>query len=200
MSKAYIGAEEREECWARMRKRSKVLLDLLSFFDIHIEQPIDLRAVLRLQPTNADAIRELTELLFPPGGDNTDIAFLDSANPSSSKQPTTVTKEKHSEKLRRLGIPEPKPTKQPPFSKTYADDRKLKIVLASGVGGGVNGMAKSRKTGSAAGDAQQQQPLKRHGKEKAGTMKTMKTKEMERMRAECATYPSWDRYEVKKVD
>ena len=164
-----------------------------------MNKPTDLRAVLRLQPTNADAIRELTELLFPPGGDNVDIAFLDSANPSSSKRPTTVTKEKHSEKLRQLGIPEPKPTKQPPFSKTYADDRKLKIVLASGAGVGANGMAKSRKTVGAAGDAQQQ-PLKRHGKEKAGTMKTMKTKELERMRAECATYPSWDRYEVKKVD
>lgn len=153
----------------------------------------DLRAVLRLQPTNSDAIRELTELLFPPDG----VGFSDSANPSSS-----VTKEKHSEKLRRLGIPEPKPTKQPPFPKTHADDRKLKIALVSGMGDGANGTAKSRKMGSAAGEAhqQQQQPLKRHGKEKAGTMKSMKTKEMERMRAECATYPSWDRYVVKKAD
>jgi hypothetical protein len=165
-----------------------------------IAQSTDLRAVLRLQPTNADAIRELTELLSPPGDDNPNIVFLDSTNPSSSKQPTTVTKEKHAGKLRRLGIPEPKPTKQPPFPKTHADDRTLKIALLSGVGDGASGTAKFRKVGSAAGDAQQQQPLKRHGKEKAGTMKTMKTKEIERMRAECVTYPSWDRYVVKKVD
>ena len=184
-----------------MSTQFKVLLDLCLFRYSslsHLDNP-DLRAVLRLQPTNADAIRELTELLHPPDGDNTSIVFLDSANPSSSKQPTTVTKEKHAEQLRRLGIPEPKPTKQPPFPKTHADDRKLKIALLSGVGDGANGTAKSRKMGSAAGDSQQQ-PQKRHGKEKAGTVKTMKTKEMERMRAECATYPSWDRYVVKKVD
>ena len=183
-----------------MTTRFKVLLTYLDILQFLIVQPIDLRAVLRLQPTNTDAIRELTELLSPPGDDSTDLIFIDSANPSSSKQPTTVTKEKHTEKLRRLGIPKPKPTKQPPFAKTHADDRKLRIALLSGVGDGTSGIAKSRKVGSAVGDAQQQQPVRRHGKEKAGTMKTMKTKEMERMRAECVTYPSWDRYVVKKAD
>ena len=84
--------------------------------------------------------------------------------------------------------------KQPPFPKTHADDRKLKIELMSGLGDG----AKSRKMGGSPGDVQQQPS--RHGKEKAGTMKTRKTKEMERMRAECASYPSWDRYVVKKAD
>jgi hypothetical protein len=88
--------------------------------------------------------------------------------------------------------------KPPPFPKTHADDRKLKIVLMSGLGDGANGAAKSRKMGGSLGDVQQQPS--RHGKEKAGTMKTRNTKEMERMRAECVTYPSWDRYVVKKVD
>ncbi|KAF8963130.1 hypothetical protein BDZ97DRAFT_1661948 [Flammula alnicola] len=163
----------------------------------------DLRAVLRLQPTNVDAIRELTALIFPPGEQDSSKASLnEDTNPSSSKQSSNAQKEKHTEDLRRLGIPEPKPTKQPSFSRTRADDRKLKISLLSGSADGGNG--KHRKAGNPGGDtihgAQQQQPPSRHGKEKAGTMRTRKTKEMERMRAECVTYPSWDRYVVKRVD
>ena len=40
----------------------------------------------------------------------------------------------------------------------------------------------------------------RHGKEKAGALRLQRTKEMERMKAECLVYPTWDRYEVKRVD
>jgi len=90
--------------------------------------------------------------------------------------------------------------KQPPFPKTHADDRKLKILLMSGFGDDTNGTAKSRKMGvGSPGDVKHHQQS-RHGKEKAGTRKTSKTKEMERMRAECTSYPSWDGYVVKKVD
>lgn len=42
--------------------------------------------------------------------------------------------------------------------------------------------------------------VSRHGKEKAGTLRSQKTKEMERMKGECLVYPSWDRYEVKRTD
>ncbi|KDR78589.1 hypothetical protein GALMADRAFT_64232 [Galerina marginata CBS 339.88] len=168
----------------------------------------DLRAVLRLQPTNEDALRELKALLFPSCNENGLDAILGDENPSSSKQSTNAQKEKKAEDLRRLGIPEPKPTKQPPFSRTRADDRKLKITLMSGMGSSGTGTGKYRKMGLAGGAdsnsshglQQKQQSASRHGKEKAGTMRTKKTKEMERMKAECATYPSWERYVVKKAD
>ncbi|KJA25072.1 hypothetical protein HYPSUDRAFT_135179 [Hypholoma sublateritium FD-334 SS-4] len=139
----------------------------------------DLRAVIRLQPTNTDAIRELTELLSATGGEKTSKAIPDeNTNPSSSKQAPSPQKETFAEMLRRLGIPEPKPTKQPPFQRTRADDRKLKISLLAG-----------------ATDAT-------HGKHRkgAGTMRTKRAHEMELMRAECMTYPSWDRYTIKRVD
>lgn len=104
--------------------------------------------------------------------------------------------------LRRLGIPEPKPTKQPPFQRTRADDRKLKISLLAGATDATYGKHRKGVTPGGEHNPSLQQPPtpSRHGKEKAGTMRTKRAHEMELMRAECMTYPSWDRYTIKRVD
>jgi RNA polymerase II-associated protein 3 len=101
--------------------------------------------------------------------------------------------------LQRLGIPKPKPIKQPSFTRTKGDDKRLKIVLMSGAAsdsvwnrGSGNSQTNGKENGSAT--------ISRHGKEKAGALRTQNTKEMEKMKAECLVYPSWDRYEVKKAD
>ena len=162
----------------------------------------DLRAVIRLQPSNTDAIRELTALLASREGEKTLKAIPDeNTNSSSSKQVPNPQKETFSEMLRRLGIPEPKPTKQPPFQRTRADDRKLKISLLPCATDAANG--KNRKgvsPGGELGHNLQPPTPSRHGKEKAGTMRTKRAHEMELMRVECVTYPSWDRYTIKRVD
>lgn len=168
----------------------------------------DLRAVLRLQPTNMDAIRELAALLYPGGMDELDRLCAtgrnnNSSSSSGSAHTPSSEKEQHQERLRRLGIPLPK-NKPPPFRRTRADDRKLKITLTSWFGDGTNGKHRKGPANSifdlGYGPAvQQPEPVSRHGKEKAGTMRNRKTKEMDRMRAECVNYPSWDRYAVKKV-
>ncbi|KAH9481839.1 RNA polymerase II-associated protein 3 [Psilocybe cubensis] len=165
----------------------------------------DLRSALRLQPTNEDAARELKALLFPLGeGDqgtsNSHPPSMDDSNPSSSKQPSSFPKAKITEDLRRLGVPEPKSTKQPPFPRTKADDRKLKITLLSGQTENGTGTGKLRKMGTSIAADLNRPQTSRPGKEKAGTTRSWKTKEMDRMRAECVTYPSWDRYLVKRVD
>ena len=94
--------------------------------------------------------------------------------------------------LKHLGIPKPKPIKQPSFARTKNDDRKLKFVLMSG--GGDSGRKQMNSKGNISTS------ISRHGKEKAGALRSQKTKEMERMKAECLVYPSWDRYEVKRAD
>ena len=64
---------------------------------------------------------------------------------------------------------------------------------------GGTGNGKYKKFTGADPNHKDQQPS-RHGKEKAGTIKSKKAKELDRMRAECVTYPSWERYVVKRAD
>lgn len=143
----------------------------------------DLRAVLRLQPDNKESLAELAALSHTPQDqDSTPANYL---NPSSSTQAPRT--ESDAEMLRRLGVAKPKPIKQPPFPKTTADERKLKINILSGS----EGFSSNRKHG---------QNTSRHGKEKAGAKKSKAIAEIERMRMECSSYPGWERYVVKKVD
>ncbi|KAJ7239373.1 hypothetical protein B0H12DRAFT_80205 [Mycena haematopus] len=94
----------------------------------------DLRAILKLQPTNVEAIQELVTLLPPPSptsstfASSTDTATVSS---SSSSNATAEPSHSHSELLlyERLGVGKLKQPKPLPFARTRADDRKLKIVL-----------------------------------------------------------------------
>ncbi|KAJ7765859.1 hypothetical protein DFH07DRAFT_1014354 [Mycena maculata] len=75
----------------------------------------DLRALLKLQPSNTEALHELAALLPPP-------------SPSSSP-PATSSSDASAELYARLGLPRPKPPKAPPFPRTKMDARRLKVVL-----------------------------------------------------------------------
>lgn len=144
---------------------------------------LDLRAVLRLQPANKEALLELAALINPVTQDQ-DPTLANYLNPSSSRQQPQT--DSGADTLRRLGVPKPKPIKQPPFPKTAADERKLKITNLSGSEG--------------FGSNRRQSMTSRHGKEKAGAKRSKTVKEIEKMRIDCPSYPGWDRYMVKKVD
>ena len=174
---------------------------------------VDLRAVLRLQPYNREALAELASLI-PLAAVNSSIGpsidissgvsgiFCDDSKPSTSKQQpsesspslSTNAVDMDPKSLQRLGIPKPKPLKQPSFARTKSDDRRLKIVLMPG-GDSVRNRGHFQANGK-----ENIFTISRHGKEKAGALRSQRTKEMERMKAECLIYPSWDRYEVKKAD
>ncbi len=150
----------------------------------------DLRAVLRLQPANKEALAELESLI--PLNNSDVVVVKDNANPSTSKQPSRV--ESDAEKLRRLCLPKPKPIKQPSFAKTRADEQKLQIISLSAL----EGSSLNRK----ASGGNQSHVTNRHGKEKAGASRSKAVKELEQMRTDCQSYPGWDkhRYVVKRAD
>lgn len=174
---------------------------------------VDLRAVLRLQPSNKEALAELTSLIPLAAANSSNGSLIDmlgigsnDLKPSTSKQqpsasslsPSTKAVEMDPKSLLRLGIPKPKPIKQPPFARTKSDDRRLKIVLTSAAGDSV----RNRGSGNLQTNGKENvsASISRHGKEKAGALRSQKTKEMERMKVDCLAYPSWDRYEVKRAD
>lgn len=181
-----------------------------------IASSVDLRAALRLQPSNREALAELASLIplaaavNSSNGPSIDISSGVSDNSRDDSKPSTSKQQQRSESsspslstkaidmdpmsLQRLGIPKPKPIKQPSFARTKGDDRRLKIVLMPG-----GDSARNRGNFQANGK-ENMFTLSRHGKEKAGALRSQRTKEMERMKAECLVYPSWDRYEVKRAD
>ena len=175
---------------------------------------VDLRAVLRLQPSNREALAELASLIplavvNSSNGPSIEISsgvsdnLCDDSKPSTSKQQpsesspslSTMAVDMDSKSLQRLGIPKPRPLKQPSFARTKSDDRRLKIVLMPGGDSVVRNRGNFQVNGK-----ENIFTISRHGKEKAGALRSQRTKEMERMKAECLVYPSWDRYEVKRAD
>ncbi|KAK7055910.1 Acetamidase Formamidase [Favolaschia claudopus] len=86
-----------------------------------------LRAVLKLQPTNAEAIQELLTLL-PPSPTSSATTFASSTS-SSSNTGADASKSRQELLHERLGIGKPKLPKPLPFPRTRADDRKLRIVI-----------------------------------------------------------------------
>ena len=187
------------------------------FYSIHwnlflMASSLDLRAVLRLQPSNREALAELASLIpltavnssTGPSINMSSGVSGDESKPSTSKQQTfesssspslsTKVVDMDPKSLQRLGIPKPKPLKQPSFARTKGDDRRLKIVLMPG-GDSVRNRGTFQVNGK-----ENMFTISRNGKEKAGAMRSQRTKEMERMKADCLVYPSWERYEVKRAD
>ncbi|KAJ6578078.1 hypothetical protein B0H19DRAFT_575094 [Mycena capillaripes] len=112
----------------------------------------DLRAILKLQPTNTEAVQELLALVPSPtssfisAGSSSPTAstFTSSASGSSSShepEPSSSshTAEPESHLHERLGIAKPKPPKALPFARTRMDERRLKIVLVPAPVGGEAG-------------------------------------------------------------
>ncbi|KAJ7149850.1 hypothetical protein C8R43DRAFT_1006848 [Mycena crocata] len=95
----------------------------------------DLRAILKLQPTNTEAIQELLALL-PPSTSSSPTSSTFTSSISSSSSHAAAAEPSHNaassataELHERLGIAKPKHPKPLPFSRTRMDDRKLKVVL-----------------------------------------------------------------------
>ncbi|RDB26302.1 Outer envelope protein 64, chloroplastic [Hypsizygus marmoreus] len=176
----------------------------------------DLRAVLKLQPTNAEATAELTSLLPPepdrpsPKPNITPAAPSQSSSSSKDHIPPTTDSGSHTQ-------PRPKQPKQPPWPRTKADERRLKVVLipasAAELAFEEYGKQYAREAAAAAGCTHPHpwgnrgSGAKGKGKESAAgkgasvNTKNIKVKEVEEiMRAETVVYPSWDRYIVKRSD
>ncbi|KAH0833443.1 hypothetical protein J3R83DRAFT_12558 [Lanmaoa asiatica] len=87
----------------------------------------DLRAALRIQPSNTEALEEMLSLL-PSQSLPLTPSYLDETASSSiggtSATPRDIPPSNHN----RLQIPKSKSQKQLPFARTKADDRKLKII------------------------------------------------------------------------
>ncbi|KAH7921028.1 hypothetical protein BV22DRAFT_1132596 [Leucogyrophana mollusca] len=82
----------------------------------------DLRAALKIQPSNSEAIAELLSLLPP------EQATPSPPSASSSSAPSNSSSLQRPSNSDRLQLPKPKPPKQLPFARTWGDDRKIKIV------------------------------------------------------------------------
>ena len=156
--------------------------------------PVDLRALIRLQPTNTEAISELTTLI-PPKPLSAQSAKGATAGGSSSS-----ARDDH------LDLPKPRVQKPLPFETTDEDRQKLKIsnlpltvdvpsnfefvttaTAAVGIGG---------KTPPSGRKGKPKRSGPRGGNEMSASGDTKKAGKGQTM---SFTYPNWERYLVKKV-
>lgn len=195
-AKATGGVQKREKCLAEWMKRSKVSQSKsVRFWGMCFYNPIDLRALIRLQPYNTEAISELTTLLSPN---------LLSAQPTKG---ATAGGSSSSAKDDYLDLPKPRPPKPLPFETTDEDRQKLKIsnlpltvdvpsnfelmaaaTPASGMGGKTSSSGrkgKPKQSGLRGGNDMSTGPDMKKSTGKGQTMSF--------------TYPNWERYLVKKV-
>ena len=178
----------------------------------------DLRAVLKLQPTNAEALAELQSLV-PPSSEPSTPTSSSSASISSSPFSSSSSS---SSWYSSSSSPPPLPTtldkmcKYPPWPRTKADERRLKIVLfpasledfareclcesvecphhshlhdhdGHGNGAGNGGGKKRRDRG--------------YNKKDETDGKCSRLREVEEIiKSETIVYPSWERYYVKRAD
>ncbi|KAJ7183662.1 hypothetical protein C8R46DRAFT_1308562 [Mycena filopes] len=118
-SKALTQHRSGKAYWRRARARK-----MLGRTDEAIR---DLRAILKLQPTNTDAIEELLALLPPPSPSKSIASAAPSSSSSSSH--AVAAPSNRPELHERLGIAKPKPPKPLPFARTRGDERRLQVVL-----------------------------------------------------------------------
>ncbi|KAJ7650913.1 hypothetical protein FB45DRAFT_730401 [Roridomyces roridus] len=174
----------------------------------------DLRALLKLQPSNTEGMQELAALLPPPSPSSEQPATS-----SSSHDSGVALAELHA----RLGLPRPKSPKVPPFARTQMDARRLKLVLVPAPppapppcshrhhvcarhqheadhhhcehrhadGGSGKGKGKGRGGISVDGASP---------REKEGILEAEMRRMLEAMGGSSAGVPSWERYVVKRVD
>lgn len=144
----------------------------------HLRLYLDLRAALKVQPSNTEALEELLSVLSsqsppPPAPSYPDEAASSSVG-ATSAAPRNIPSSNHNPQ-----IPKPKSQKPLPFGRTKADDRKLKIVP-------IPVMFEVPKY--IPGDPSSTLKATRAQKVKNVTTKT-----------ETFVYPSWEKYTVKLV-
>ncbi|KII84376.1 hypothetical protein PLICRDRAFT_46283 [Plicaturopsis crispa FD-325 SS-3] len=143
----------------------------------------DLRALLRIQPGNNEAMAELSALL-PPVPRDPHIHDLPADQGSSSRPPpsSSSSSARHPVPSNHDPALEPtrlksKPPKPLPFERTKADDRKLRIALVP--------MTVDMPISSVPASS---------GKQKAKAKGAAA-----QMRAESFMYPNWERYVVRRI-
>lgn len=142
-----------------------------------------------------DAITELAS--FIPQ-DDIPLPALNSSSPSSSsssKPNTTDTNTEYiNEILDRLNIPRPKQAKPPPFPRTKADERKLKITLMTLSASDYEECLKGEKCRKK--DKDHKCTAGHKSKAKASVKETEKSMS----KPDVVYFPGWDKYVVKRVD
>lgn len=142
--------------------------------------PPDLRAVLRLQPSNAEALAEIYALCPSEAAPSEPVASGSSSSSSVRPSSSTALPAQAS-----TWIPAPKAPKALPFTRSVMDDRKLKISpipvtveipVDLSLFAAADGVPNKTKTKTAAAST--------------SSGKTVK---------ETFSYPSWGRYLVKKI-
>lgn len=137
----------------------------------------DLRAALRIQPTNTEALEEMLSLL--PSSLSPTPSYTDEATSSSVSGTSATPRNTPLSNHNLLQIPKPKSQKQLPFARTKADDRKLRIMP-------IPVMFEVPKY--VPGDP-------------SATWKSTRAQKVRNVttRTETFVYPSWEKYTVKQV-
>ncbi|KAG9316137.1 hypothetical protein JVU11DRAFT_3814 [Chiua virens] len=139
----------------------------------------DLRAALRIQPSNTEALEEMLSLVPSQPSPSPTPSYPDEAASSSIGGTSATPRNIPSSNPNQFQIPKSKPQKQLPFGRTKADDRRLKIVPIP---------VMFEVPEYAAGDASSTWKSTRAQRPKNDTTKT-----------ETFVYPSWEKYAVKQV-
>ena len=141
--------------------------------------------MLKLQSNNMEAIAELASLVPQTQINGEDTSPIPSSSSSSSKPLSGDDTDYISEVLDRLNIALPKRPKPPPFPRTRADERKLKITLVA--------VSASEYEEISRGD-------KYHAYSNHKRKAKASLKEVDKNRVDAVVYPGWDRYNVKRMN
>ena len=153
---------------------------------------LDLRAALKVQPTNQEAMAELASLI------PSETISLPPASSSSYQYPYVPSPTNR--EYERLFSPKPKQLHPPPFSQSKADSRKLKIVAVP-----MTVDLPVVDFGGSVGTTTIPSTLRnRRDKEKqmSGEKKRVAATGSSSIKIKSSTiiYPSWERYVVQRVN
>lgn len=132
------------------------------------EQLSDLRAALKIQPSNTEALDELLSILPP---DDSSSLGPSSSSLATSSSSTSPAPRNAASPYDHLHLPKPKQLKQLPFPRGSADDRKIKVTSIQ---------------------VSYEVPVMPSGK----TATELKSKDL-KTRAESFIFPSWEKYTVR---
>ena len=139
----------------------------------------DLRAALKIQPSNTEALEEMLSLLSSPQSSALPTSSYPDEATSSSVGGTSATPRNIPSSNYNPQIPKPKSQKPLPFARTKADDRKLKLMAIP---------VMFEVPEYIPGDPSSTWKATRAQRVKDVTTKT-----------ETFVYPSWEKYTVKHV-
>jgi hypothetical protein len=134
----------------------------------HAEPLSDLRAALKIQPSNTEALDELLSILPPDDSSGLGPSSSSLATSSSSTSPAPRNA---ASLYDHLHLPKPKQQKQLPFSQGSADDKKIKVTSIP---------------------VSYEVPVMPSGK----TATELKSKDL-KTRTESFIFPSWEKYTVR---